>query len=174
MNATLAYSPRKTILIVDDMPANLGVIFDTLRGQGFKTLVSTDGELAIQRAEQSLPCLILLDVIMPGMDGFEICRRLKANDNTKDIPVIFLTSLGQEESFEGFEAGGVDYITKPIRPKDVLARVNTHLRIHELTEELQQANQALLDVNSELKDFAHVISHDLKAPLRGAAWSSSG
>ncbi|HEY9876156.1 MAG TPA: response regulator, partial [Candidatus Obscuribacterales bacterium] len=112
------------ILIVDDIPANLGVLFDFLAYSGFKVLVARDGESAIQKVEYALPDLILLDVLMPRMDGFETCRRLKENESTKDIPIIFMTALTDTvDKVKGLSLGAVDYITKPFQHEEVLARV---------------------------------------------------
>jgi DNA-binding response OmpR family regulator len=114
------------------------VLSDYLEGHGFTTRIATNGELTLQRAQRIKPALILLDVMMPpGIDGFETCRRLKANDCAKDIPVIFMTALTTtEDKLKGFEVGGVDYITKPIQHEEVLARVTTHLRLRDLTLKL--------------------------------------
>ena len=111
------------ILIVDDTPANLAVMVDCLETQGFRVLVAQDGEEGVRRAEFVRPDLILLDVMMPGLNGFAACRRLKANAATRDIPVIFMTALADTESkIAGFAAGGVDYVTKPFEAAEVLAR----------------------------------------------------
>ncbi len=153
---TTPHPPDYTILIVDDHPTNLGVIFDSLKDRGFKTLVATDGELALQRAEYAHPDLILLDIVMPGIDGFEVCRRLKADEVTQDIPVIFMTALtGEKDKVKGFEVGGKDYVTKPIQPGELLARVATHLRIRELTRNLEEHAEKLEETNRALKH-----SHD--------------
>ncbi|MFS8120611.1 MAG: response regulator, partial [Microcoleus sp.] len=132
---------ESAILIVDDNPNNLAVLFDFLTKSGFKVLVARTGESAIKKAEYSLPDLILLDVLMPGIDGFETCRRLKAGDLTKDIPVIFMTALNEtEDKVKGFSLGAVDYVTKPIHNEEVLARAQAHLIVRQLTQKLQQQN----------------------------------
>ncbi|HEX5364686.1 MAG TPA: SpoIIE family protein phosphatase [Gallionella sp.] len=128
-----------TILLVDDSPVNLSVIVDGLEGHGFDVVVALDGEEALQRVEVVRPDLILLDVMMPGMDGFEVCRRLKAQERTRDIPVIFMTSLSSAEAkITGFAAGAVDYVTKPLQIGEVRARVSTHLALHDLERRLAE------------------------------------
>ena len=135
---------QSTLLIVDDNPSNLGMISDFLAHSGFKVLVALNGENAIQKLEDVLPDLILLDILMPGTDGFEICRRLKANKLTKDIPVIFMTALtGTMRKIEGLNLGAVDYITKPLQHEEVLARVKLHLSLRHLTKRLQEQNVRL-------------------------------
>jgi DNA-binding response OmpR family regulator len=137
---------KETILIVDDSPTNLGVLFDYLRNSGFKVLVTEDGEGALQRASYAQPDIILLDVLMPGLDGFETCRRLKENEETKDIPIIFMTALSDTvDKLKGFEAGAVDYVTKPVEVAEVLARVRTHLTLRNLQKQLQIANDTLTE-----------------------------
>ncbi|MEW5957549.1 MAG: response regulator [Chloroflexota bacterium] len=132
------------ILIVDDTPANLGVIVDYLQHYGFGIMIARSGESALQKARYAPPDIILLDVLMPDMDGFETCRRLKADEATKDIPVIFMTSLiSLEDKIKGFEAGAVDYVTKPLYQEEVLARITTHLRLRDLTLSLQEKNRQL-------------------------------
>jgi PAS domain S-box-containing protein len=117
-----------TVLIVDDTPANLGVVVDSLEARGFRVVIAQDGEEGIERAVYVKPDLILLDVMMPGMDGFETCRRLKTSPRTRDIPVIFMTSLTDvEDKVTGFRVGGVDYVTKPLQIDEVMERVQTHL-----------------------------------------------
>lgn len=133
-----------SILIVDDTPVNLGVVVDFLQRDGFGIRIARSGESALSRVEYDQPDVILLDVLMPGIDGFETCRRLKQNEATKDIPVIFMTSLtGAEDKVKGFEAGAVDYVTKPLHQEEVLMRVRTHLRLRDLALDLQQKNQQL-------------------------------
>jgi signal transduction histidine kinase len=133
-----------TILLVDDNPANLAVLTHTLMGHDCRVLVAQHGDSGIQIAKRALPALILLDVQLPGMDGFEVCRRLKADPATQTIPVLFMTAHGAAaDKLRGFAAGGVDYITKPVEEAEVLARVSTHLRIGQLTHDLQTYNAAL-------------------------------
>ena len=132
------------ILIVDDTPTNLGMLCDFLINSGFEVLVATDGESAIEQAVYAQPNLVLLDVLMPGINGFETCCRLKANPSTQDIPVIFMTALGEtEDKVKGFQVGAVDYVTKPIQPEEVLARITNHLTIQNLQKELQKQNLQL-------------------------------
>jgi len=133
-----------TILIVDDTPANLRVLLDTLSQQGFQVLVARSGERALEQVQHARPDLILLDVVMPGLDGFETCRRLKADPNGQEIPVIFMTALSDTtDKVRGFEAGAVDYVTKPFQQEEVLARVTTHLTLRRLQTALQEANRHL-------------------------------
>lgn len=141
----------QTILIVDDLPANLSVMVDHLETYGFQVLVAQDGEEALQRSEFASPDLILLDVTMPGMDGFEVCRRLKQIPATRQIPVIFMTALTDTAStVTGFEAGAVDYITKPFKIAEVLARVNTHLAAQAMRRQLLRHNVELSELNAKL------------------------
>ena len=138
---------QKYILVVDDNPTNLAVISQALKADGYKLRVASDGEDALAMvercatlpSEQILPELILLDVQMPGIDGFETCRRLQANPATKAIPVIFMTALNDAESkVKGLSLGAVDYITKPFEQEEVLARVKVHWRLKQLTDRLEQ------------------------------------
>ena len=132
---------KGVILIVDDTPTNLEMLFDFLGDSGFTVLVAEDGESAIARAEYAPPDLILLDILMPEMDGFETCRRLKGNELTKDIPIIFMTALSDTvDKVKGLNLGAVDYITKPLQHEEVLARIELHLKLRNLTKELQEQN----------------------------------
>ncbi|PMB18610.1 sensor histidine kinase [Fischerella thermalis] len=127
------------ILIVDDNPTNLSVLCEALNSEGFRFRVAVDGESAIAQVERNQPELILLDVQMPGIDGFETCRRLKANPVSQNIPIIFTTALNDIESkTKGFALGAVDYIPKPFAQEEVIARVRVHLRLKQLTESLEQ------------------------------------
>lgn len=154
-----------SILIVDDNPSNLDVLSEALTGSGWEILVATDGETAIEQAEYSQPDLILLDVMMPGIDGFETCRRLKASPLTTEISVIFMTALSDiGDKVKGFNLGAVDYITKPFEQKEVLARVNLHLKLRSLTKIL--ADQNLL-LKREIEDrlAAEAALHQLAQEL---------
>jgi signal transduction histidine kinase/DNA-binding response OmpR family regulator len=135
---------NSTILVIDDDPANLSVVVDYLGEHGFQIMVARDGETGLRLAQQNYPDLILSDVLLPGIDGFEVCRRLKAEERTREIPVLFMTIVTRtEDKVKGFEAGGVDYITKPFQHEEVLARVTTHLRLRELAQELEAARESL-------------------------------
>jgi formate hydrogenlyase transcriptional activator len=133
-----------TVLVVDDDAASLSALFECLRRAGYRVLVAQDGASALERAENGKPALILLDVMMPDMDGFTTCQRLKRNTATADIPVLFLTALTETaEKLKGFEAGAVDYLTKPFQWEEVLARVRTHLRLRQAERELEATNTSL-------------------------------
>ncbi|RYF30078.1 MAG: response regulator transcription factor [Comamonadaceae bacterium] len=136
------------VLIVDDVPDNLAVLHDALDESGYTVLIATNGEQALQRAAQAQPDIVLLDAMMPGIDGFEVARRLKADAATAHIPIVFMTGLTETEHLvAALEAGGVDYVTKPIKPKEVLARMNVHLqgarRARQVAQQAGQARNAL-------------------------------
>lgn len=137
---------NQKILIVDDEPNNLDILYNCLRQADYKVLVAEDGETALKRVNHIKPDLILLDVKMPGMDGFETCRRLKSNEVTKDTPIIFITVANDTaDKIKGFEMNAVDYITKPFQAAEVVARVNKHLTINQLQKQLQAQNAQLQD-----------------------------
>jgi signal transduction histidine kinase len=132
------------ILIVDDTPASLGILFEFLSDSGFKVLVAENGESALNKVKYALPDLILLDVLMPGIDGFETCRRLRASPATQDIPVIFMSALSETvDKVRGLSFGAVDYITKPVDAEEVLARVTVHLSLRQMTKRLKEQNERL-------------------------------
>ncbi|MEG3981327.1 EAL domain-containing protein [Microcoleus sp. T3B2] len=153
------------ILIVDDNPNNLKLLFDFLKESGFKVLVAKDGESAIEKLQEVSPNIILLDVMMPGMDGFETCHRLKASVATKDIPVIFMTALTDRvDKVKGLSMGAVDYITKPFQQEEVLARVQLHLRLRNLTKTLEEQN-VLLKEEIEARKEAEAALQKLTSEL---------
>jgi DNA-binding NtrC family response regulator len=132
------------VLVVDDIPANLNVLSEALEGAGYEILAAPSGEVALKIVARTLPDLILLDITMPGMNGYEVCRRLKQSEATRAVPVIFITAHEEmKHIIEGFRVGGVDYITKPFQAEEVLIRVETHLKIHRLTQELARRNAEL-------------------------------
>lgn len=144
LDRTLDRANSDVVLIVDDVPDNLSVLHDALDESGYTVLVATSGEAALQRALQARPDIVLLDAMMPGMDGFEVAKRLKAMAETTHIPIIFMTGLTETEHLvAALEAGGVDYVTKPIKPKEVMARMGVHLQgARRARQEARQAGQA--------------------------------
>jgi DNA-binding NtrC family response regulator len=141
------------ILVVDDVAANRNLLAQTLESAGYSVSAAPTGEVALEVALMDPPDLILLDILLPGLDGFELCRRLKAARETGSVPVIFITAKDESGSVvEGFRAGGVDYVTKPFQTDEVLARVRTHLRIHGLTRALADKNRTLTAVNARLQE----------------------
>lgn len=169
----MRYDEKSTILIVDDNPANLHLLIEYLTSSGHNTIMAASGEEALEKINMFMPDLILLDILMPGMDGFETCRHIKANDITHDIPIIFMTALSDvNDKVKGFEIGGVDYITKPFQHKEVVARVNTHLMLRQLQQQLKEQNISLEAQHERLKEFQarkdmffSLISRDLRNPF---------
>jgi DNA-binding response OmpR family regulator len=146
MNTTARESAADVVLIVDDVPENLSLLHDALDEAGYKVLVATNGESALARARQALPDVILLDAVMPGIDGFEVARRLKADFSTQHIPIVFMTGLTETEHVvAAFEAGSSDYVTKPVRPPEVLARIAAHLRTARQLQEAAKSTPDALD-----------------------------
>ena len=144
-------SPTEKILLVDDVPANLAVLSAALEPAGYEIFAAPNGASALKVAARARPDLILLDIMMPELDGFETCRRLKQGEATREIPVIFLTARTEMECVvEGFRAGGVDYVVKPFQTEEVLSRVATHLRLNRLTRELIAKNRTLEARTAEL------------------------
>ncbi len=155
----MGVTKNELILVIDDDSLNMSIISEFLKEHNFKVVSAQNGKQGIRQAKSSRPDLILLDVLMPGIDGFETCLHLKSDEVTKDIPIIFMTSLTDvEDQVKGFAAGGVDYITKPVQGEVVLARVETHLAVRNLQKSLEQQI-------AELDAFAHTVAHNLKSPL---------
>lgn len=158
----IADTGTHTILIVDDTPANLGVVVASLENHGFQVVIAQDGEEGLQRADFARPDLILLNVMMPGLDGFEVCRRLKALAATRDIPVIFMTALTEiGDKVAGFRAGAVDYITKPLQIEEIVARVATHINQHAMQKRLEAQNAELQRYREELEQRVAERAADL-------------
>ena len=146
-------SAAETILLVDDNPTNLQLLFETLDGRGYKLLIAKDGKTALSIAGKAHPHLILLDIMMPEIDGYEVCRQLKADPATAEIPVIFLSALTDtKDKVHGLDLGAVDYITKPFQPDEVIARVNTHLTVYRLKKALDEKNKELQEANDLLEE----------------------
>jgi putative two-component system response regulator len=146
----------KTILIVDDTPENLRVLLQLLKHQGYKVRAAPNGKLALQAAASDPPDLILLDIMMPEMDGYEVCRRLKQDERLREIPVVFLSALGETlDKVRAFDAGGVDYVTKPFQFEEVRARVEIHLRMRGLQVQLEAHNRQLQDrVEEQVREIS--------------------
>ncbi|WRH68393.1 MAG: response regulator [Planktothrix sp. GU0601_MAG3] len=150
-----------SILIVDDNLTNVKLLLDILNQSGFRVSIAKSGENALIKLQETLPDLILLDVMMPGIDGFETCRQLKDNPKTKDIPVIFMTALSDlVNKVKGLEVGGVDYITKPIEPEEVLARINVHLQLRKMQLQLIQTEKM-----SSLGQLVGGVAHEINNPI---------
>jgi two-component system sensor histidine kinase ChiS len=143
----------EAILLVDDNPTNLQLLFETLDGRGYKLLIAKDGKTALSIARKACPNLILLDIMMPEIDGYEVCRQLKADPATEEIPVIFLSALTDtKDKVQGLDLGAVDYVTKPFQPDEVIARVNTHLTVYRLKKALDEKNKELQEANDYLEE----------------------
>lgn len=171
---------ENTILVVDDIAANRNLLRETLEAQGYEVLLANDGVQALKVVGRVRPDIILLDVNMPGLNGYEVCQKLKAESDTAKIPVIFITANDDADSLvRGFEAGGVDFVSKPFKNQEVLARVKTHLSIHTLTRSFAEKNRELEDevarrtaaeeaaneANEAKSRFLAFISHEMRAPL---------
>jgi len=159
-----AETSKGTLLIVDDITANISVLSKFLQESGFRILITQNGKRAIQKAEYAKPDLILLDVMMPVMNGFEACQVLKSQENTKDIPIIFMTALADVvDKVKGFELGAADYITKPFQHEEVLARVSAHIRLRRLQQQLEEMQkERLYQLN---KAYERFVPHEFLSLL---------
>jgi len=174
------------VLIVDDLPKNIQVLGKILSDEGFRVAFSTNGQDALRLVGETGFDCILLDIMMPGMDGFEVCMELKKKAVSQDIPVIFLTAKNEQESVvKGFELGAQDYVTKPFNSAELIARVKTHIdlvekkkelnnlnlhledKVRQRTSELENANRQLERLEQTKSDFLSIISHELRTPLTG-------
>ncbi len=165
-NEFLGEGKKPLILIVDDILKNLQVLGTTLMEEGYEISMAQNGFQALKLAEKINPDLILLDVLMPDMTGFETCAKLKENALLKSIPVIFLTAKTETEDIvTGFKTGGVDYITKPFKKEELLMRIQTHLDLRFYALAIQEKNENLARLNKEKNEFLGIAAHDLKNPL---------
>lgn len=157
---------KPIILIVDDVAKNLQVLGAILFQEGYEIAMADNGPLALEMANDAKPDLILLDIMMPEMDGFEVCSQLKADENNKDLPIIFLTAKHETESIiKGFELGAVDYITKPFNSSELLARVKTHVDLRKSKEKIVKYNNQLKHLLEQKSEFLGIAAHDMKNPL---------
>ncbi|WP_052507382.1 hybrid sensor histidine kinase/response regulator [Desulfonatronovibrio magnus] len=175
-----------TVMIVDDTPANLNLLKEMLESAGYRVVAFPSGPMALKAAVRKPPDIILLDIKMPQMNGFEVCQSLKNQENTRNIPVIFISALNEtQDKVRAFSVGGVDYITKPFQSEEIFARVDTHLKIRSLqkklvnqnrnlekivqnrTRELVAAHEKLLEQDKIKNDFLHMISHEIRTPANG-------
>ena len=156
------------VIIVDDTPANLQLLTGMLKERGYKVRPVPSGKLALQAAKNDPPDLILLDIMMPEMDGYEVCERLKADDKLKEISVIFISALNETmDKVRAFSVGGVDYVTKPFQFEEVNARVSTHLELQRQRRKLKENYEQLRRLEELRDNLVHMIVHDLRSPLTG-------
>lgn len=162
------YIEEISVLIVDDNPQNLQLFGSVLKKNGYKPLLAQNGKSAITFVERNKPDLILLDVMMPGMNGYEVCEHLKSNDSTKHIPIIFITAKTEpEDILAGFQVGGVDYIPKPFNMPELIARVETHVALKKANDTVNKQKEALTRINDSKDRLFSIIGHDLRNPFGG-------
>lgn len=159
-------SDKKLIFVVDDQEENLEFLGSLLRHNGYNVMIASDGMEAIELVQRKLPDLILLDIMMPKMDGYEVCEKLKANPATNEIPVIFITAkIETEDVVKGFQVGGLDYVTKPFKHKELLMRIKTQIELKTSKDLILHQNDKLVLLNKEKNGFLRIAAHDLKNPL---------
>jgi signal transduction histidine kinase len=172
--AYMGIENRKTILIVDDTTEDIDILVNML-SDDYQVKVALNGQKALHfLGEKNLPDLVLLDILMPGIDGYKVCEAIKSNDILKDIPVIFISALDQlNDIISGFKAGGVDYITKPFQPEEVRARVDAHIKLRDYHQQLKEKNtqleenfRALQELEQQRDSLTHMIVHDMRAPIQ--------
>ncbi len=164
---------KPVIMIVDDIPENLQVLGNNLDMAGYETAFATNGQDALQAIDELTPDLILLDVSMPDVDGFEVCRRLKANPKTAEIPIIFLTAHTDVENIvHAFSIGAGDYIAKPFQQEELLSRVSVHLELSFSRRRLAEQNHFLVELHREKNELLEIAAHDLKNPLQGVVFAA--
>lgn len=158
----------RTVLVVDDTPTNLSVLFDVLNEEGYRVLVAESGEAAMRCLQRSQPDAILLDLMMPGMDGFETMAAIRQEEAYSGIPILFMTAVHEIESkVRALSAGAVDYITKPFQQEEVLARLETHIMLRDLRKALEHEIFEKDELIKDLEAYSHTVAHDLKSPLAG-------
>ncbi len=172
MNADNKYriniAENSTVLIVDDIPENLQVLGNILMSNGLDVGFATNGQQALEAIDYKKPDIILLDIMMPGMDGYQVCQILKESEINRDIPIIFLTAKTQTDDIvKGFDVGAVDYVTKPFNASELVSRVFTQLEIKKSRDIINEQNQKLSELNASKDKFFSIISHDLKSPYSG-------
>ena len=159
-------SDGTVILVVDDQLENLQLLGHVLRSSGYRVAVANRGPEALAFVEKVLPDLILLDIMMPKMDGFEVCDRMKKNPRTKEIPIVFLTAKNlTEDLVKGFRIGGIDYVTKPFNPEELLVRIRTHIDLKHSKDIILKQNEMLKKLNNDKNTFLSIAAHDLKNPV---------
>jgi two-component system sensor histidine kinase/response regulator len=171
----MGYPVSSEVLVVDDTPANLQLLSGMLRERGYRVRSVPNGRLALGAIGSQPPDIILLDVNMPDLDGYQVCRRLKQDERLRNIPVLFISGLSEPlDKIEAFEAGGVDYVTKPFEIEEVKARIDTHLRLRRMQLELEQKNRTIEQSYAKLREMeqlrdalTQMIAHDMRSPLTG-------